>query len=41
MYSFESKRANMTETYVQGFLTHPLRESPVLFEFHLLRYEQR
>lgn len=30
MLSFESKRATITEseTYAQGFLTHPLRESP-------------
>jgi tRNA U38,U39,U40 pseudouridine synthase TruA len=30
MLSFESKRATITEseTYTQGFLTHPLREIP-------------
>jgi hypothetical protein len=39
MLSFDSKRATITEseTYAQGFLTHPLRESPEM----LVRCGQR
>jgi hypothetical protein len=37
MLSFDSKRATITETYAQGFLTHPLRESPEM----LVRCRQR